>query len=91
MLLTRNNQADFAALNPGSECGYRNVKASDIGGGIKAFICDFSITHGLFRIPVLYNLLTSKDPQQMRAVRKMIKNAVIIADMTGYPEYKMPY
>ena len=79
----------FAQLNPGNELGIENVKATDAGSGIKAYVCDFSITHGMFSQPVLYELLTSENPEQAKAARKMIKNAAIIADLTGYPEYKI--
>ncbi len=89
MLLTRNSTASFDSLNPSNTIGYRNVKASDVGDGIKAYVCDFSITHGLTSVPVIRNLLKSNDPAQRKAAWKIIKNATILADLTG-SDYKDP-
>ena len=88
MLLTRNGSADFATLNPNNALGYRNVKSSDVGNGIKAYICDFSIAHGLTNVPAMHSLLGSNDPTQKKIARQMLKNAAILADLTGYPEYQ---
>ncbi len=87
LLLTRNNTGDFASLNPGNHLGYRNVIATDLGNGIKGYVCDFSIAHGLTTVPVMHNLLVSNDPAQRKTARSLLKNAAILADLTGYPEY----
>ncbi len=83
ILLTRNNTASFDTLNPGTTIGYRNVRSSDLGGGIKAYICDFSIAHGLNNVPTMRSLLTSNDKAQRDAAWQMIKNATILDDLTG--------
>ncbi len=83
VLLSRNGTASFDTLNPGNAIAYRNVKVTDLGEGIKAYVCDFSIAHGLTNVPVIRNLLKSNDPAQRRAAMKLIKNATILADLTG--------
>ena len=83
VLLTRDNTADFESLNPCNEFGCRNVRSSDVGGGIKVFICDFSISNGMANIPVIPNLLKSQDAAQRKAAWLMIKNATILNDLTG--------
>ena len=89
ILLTRNATSDFAALNPSTVIGYRNVKSKDLGDGIKAYVCDFSIVHGLINVSVIHNLAVSKDSAQQKAARNMLKNAAILADLTGDPEYQI--
>ena len=87
VLLTKNTTASFDSLNPGNTIGYRNVKASDLGEGIKAYVCNFSIAHGLTNVHVLHDLLTSNDPAQKKTAWTMIKNATILDDLTG-ADYK---
>jgi len=87
LLLTRNSNADFSELNLGKSLGYRNVGSSDLGNGIKAYVCDFSIAHGVTNVPVIHNLLLSQDRTHKKAAHQMLKNAAILADLTGYPEY----
>ena len=87
LLLTRNSNADFSEVNPGKGIGYRNVGANDLGNGIKAYVCDFSIAHGIANVPVIHNLLLSHDPAHKKAAHQMLKNAAILSDLTGYPEF----
>ncbi len=86
VLLTRNNTADFNQLNPCTTIGYRNVKSSELGGGIKAFVCDFSIAHGLSSVPAIRSLLRSDDQAHRKAAWQMIKNATILDDLTSGAE-----
>ena len=87
VLLTKNASAKFNSLNPGKTIGYRNVRAADVGQGIKAYVCDFSIAHGMTNVPVIRNLLKSDDPAHKKLAWQMIKNATILADLTG-SDYK---
>jgi hypothetical protein len=88
ILLTRNSTANFESLNPGNALGYRNVRSSDLGGGIKMFVSEFSIANGVSNIPVARSLLKSPLKEQRKAGRKMLKNAAILSDLTG-PDYKV--
>jgi hypothetical protein len=88
LLLTRNSTDDFVTLNPGNNLGYRNVNFSDLGNGIKAYTCEFSIAHGLTNVPVIHSLLAAKDPIQRKIAHKLLKNAAIIDDLCGYPDYQ---
>lgn len=83
VLLTRNMNATFAELNPGLVVGYRNVKSADMGGGIKSYICEFSIPHGLNNVEVINGLLYSKEDKHQKIVRHMLKNAAILADLSA--------
>lgn len=83
ILLTRNLKASFAELNPGSVVGYRNVRSAELGGGIKSFVCDFSIPHGLNNVKVIHGLLYSQEPKHQKLVRQMLKNAAILADLSA--------
>ncbi len=83
ILLTRNLKASFAELNPGSVVGYRNIRSAELGGGIKSFVCDFSIPHGLNNVKVIHGLLYSQEPKHQKLVRQMLKNAAILADLSA--------
>jgi len=88
LLLTRNTTADFTELNPGNKLAYRNVGSTDFGSGIKGFVSDFSIPHGLTNVPVIHNLLISNNLAIRKTIRQIMKDAVIKADLSGYPEYQ---
>jgi hypothetical protein len=79
ILLTRNQTASFESLNPRSCVGYRRVKSSDLGGGIKSFVCDFSIAHSLSNMEVLHSLLYSQDSKHKRLVAQMTQNLALLA------------
>lgn len=83
VLLTRNMNATFAELNPGSVVGYRNVRSTDMGSGIKSYICEFSIPHGLNNVEVINGLLYSKEDKHQKIVKQMLKNAAILADLSA--------
>lgn len=85
VLLTRNSKESFNQLNPANGAiGYRNLRQGDVGNGIKAFICDFAIPHGVNNVEVIRKLLHSKDQTHQKSVNRMLKNALILADLTGY-------
>ncbi|MBY0357257.1 MAG: hypothetical protein K2W82_04580 [Candidatus Obscuribacterales bacterium] len=83
VLMTRDSKGSFEALNPGSSIGTRNVRSKDLGGGIKAYIADFSISGGVMNVGVIRSLLKSDNPEHHKAAMKMLKNAAILADLTG--------
>jgi hypothetical protein len=84
-LLTRNVAAtDFASLNLDDSIAYRNVRSGDVGEGIKAYICEFSIAHAMTNVELIRSLLFSKDPRQQKMAGRMLKNATILADLTGF-------
>jgi hypothetical protein len=83
MVLVKDGSNDFDSLNPGKTIGYRNVQSSELGDGTKAFVCDFSIARGLMNVPIMRNLLRSENSNQRKIAWKMIKNATILADLTG--------
>jgi len=83
ILLTRNMSATFAELNPGSVVGYRNIRSAELGGGIKSFVADFSIPHGLTNVSVINGLLRSPEPKHQKIVRQLLKNAAILADLSS--------
>jgi hypothetical protein len=90
ILLTRNPTAAFEELNPGRALGYRLIRSSDMGDGIRAFVCNFSIPNGLQNVPAMHRLVNSNSPAERKAARKMLKNAAIISDLDPHdaPEYK---
>ncbi len=88
LLLTRNNEEDFESLNPGYEIGYLNVQKRDMGDGIYAYVCRFPIASAISNVRIIHDLLASNDPAEKTTAMAMIKNAAILDDLTGYPEYK---
>ncbi|MBY0357991.1 MAG: hypothetical protein K2W82_08320, partial [Candidatus Obscuribacterales bacterium] len=88
ILLTRDSKGSFEALNPGGYIGTRNVSERDMGQGIKAYVADFTISGGMTNVQVIRELLKSDNPEHQAAAHKMLKNAAIISDLSGY---KTPY
>jgi hypothetical protein len=88
VVLTPNAKAKFDSVNPGRGfIGYRNIRLAECGAGVKAYICDFAIPHGVTNNPYLHNMLTSNDAQQKKLAHSILKNAAILADLTGF-DYK---
>lgn len=83
LLLTRNSKETFDVLNPGKDIAYRSVRVTEVGADIKAYVADFSITHGVKNVGVINHLLRSDDPSQRKAARRIIRNAIILADVIG--------
>jgi hypothetical protein len=84
LLLTKNTATDFAALNPdGGRIGYRNIQSSDVGNGIKAYVAEFSIPNAFRNLEVIHKLLSSTDPRDQKISHSILKNAAILADLTG--------
>jgi hypothetical protein len=86
LLLTKDMKSSFDQLNPGPSVGYRNVRSTDIGNGIRTFIADFSIPHGLENLEVLHSLFYSQEPKHRKWVAQMLKNAAILTSLTGGSE-----
>lgn len=64
-----------------------NLRQAQLGDGTQAFVCDFSIPHGINNVQLIRTLLRSKDQNHQKSVNRMLKNALILADLTGY-DYK---
>jgi hypothetical protein len=63
---------------------YRNVRLAAHGATVNAYLCDFSIPNGVVNIGFLRDMLDSKDPKQRKLARSILKNAAILADLTGF-------
>ncbi len=83
VLVTKDKSSNFDSLNPGKTIAYRNVRESKSGEGKRVFLSDFSINHGLANVSVVRNLLESSDASQRKAAWAMLKDAAILADLTG--------
>ncbi len=83
VLVTKDKSSNFDSLNPGKTIAYRNVRESKSGQGKRVFLSDFSINHGLANVSVVRNLLESSDASQRKAAWAMLKDAAILADLTG--------
>jgi hypothetical protein len=83
ILMTRDSNANFNTLNPGKEIGVRNIREKDMGNGIKAYIADFTITGSMMNVAVIRGIIKSNDPEHKQATNKLLKNASILADLTG--------
>jgi hypothetical protein len=84
LLLTNDKTASFESLDPDGSIGHRNIQSKNIDENTKSYICDFSITSSLMNNPNMHSLLISSDKSERKAASKLIKNAVILADLTGY-------
>jgi hypothetical protein len=83
LVLTRDLAADFDRVNPGSRIAYRGVHGEVVAEGIKAYAADFSIPSIMMNVAPLKRMLASDIPSERRQAHKLLKNAVILAQMTG--------
>ncbi|MBX9572653.1 MAG: hypothetical protein K2X77_27405 [Candidatus Obscuribacterales bacterium] len=85
VLLTKDPTKGFNQLNPADGAiGYRHLRHTSLGEGTRAYVCDFSIPHGINNVEVIRHLVRSKDPRHKKSVNQILKNALILADLTGY-------
>jgi hypothetical protein len=82
LVLTRRD-AEFAQVNPGTKIGYRNPKPLKLDGDVKAFVADFSITGAVYTIPPLKAMLKSPKASERRAATAVLKNAIVMQDLTA--------
>jgi hypothetical protein len=83
LVLTRNKDARFEDVNPGTQIAYRNARSEDMGEGIKAFAADFSIPSAMTRVQPLRRILASKKSKDRQVAYQMLKNAVVLATLSG--------
>jgi len=86
VVLTKKLDAKFEDVNPGLKIAYRNVRSEDVGGGIKAFAADFSIPSAMTRVDPLRRYLASKQGKNRAVANQLLKNAVLMANMSGSSE-----
>ena len=73
ILLTRNSSSEFAD-SKSRQCPWLSqYRSTDVGGGIRAYVCDFSIAHGLTNVPIMRSLLVSKIPLKEKQRTKCLK------------------
>ncbi len=83
MFITRSGKVAFEELNSKTMIDYHNVRVTELGAGARVFTCTFSIAQGLARNPIVSGMLNSKDAAQKKMAWKLIKDATILADLTG--------
>ncbi len=83
VVLTRNSTADFEKINPGGKISYRHSRSQDVGGGIKAFLADFSVPTALSNVAPLKQMLSSTNPSDRKIAHQLLKNAVILSETTA--------
>jgi hypothetical protein len=82
VVLTRQDKADFSKVNPGVRIGHRNPVPVSMGEGVKAYYSEFSITSALYTVAPLKQMLASKSPADRKAAEHMLKNAVILSELS---------
>lgn len=83
LVLTRETGSDFAAANPAFGIAYRSVADRGTDDGVKAFSASFSIASALTKVRPLAELVASEEPAKKAAARKLLKNAVLLTELTG--------
>lgn len=83
MLLTSSNVESLDQANPIQSVGHRNIRAHDLGCGLKAFRSEFSIVSALNCLKPLLQMGRSKSPGEARIIRQLMKDAAIIQFTRG--------
>ena len=88
LVLTRQLEADFDAINPEKLIAHRNVQTVAITEGIRIYSADFSLPSMMMNVSPIKRMLASDNPAERRQARKLLKNAVVLAQLSGQ---KGPY
>ncbi len=88
LVLTRQLEADFDAINPEKLIAHRNVKTVATSEGIRIYSADFSLPSMMMNVSPIKRMLASDNPAERRQARKLLKNAVVLAQLSGQ---KGPY
>ena len=89
VVLTRSGRHTFDEVNPGSVIACRQIKSFDVGGNMKAFTCEFSLTSAIASVRPLQQMLTSSNPRHRKLVALLIKNAAILSQIgSSHGPYK---
>ncbi len=83
LVLTRELASDFNQINPGKRIACRGVRGEVLAEGIKAYAADFSIPSIMMNVAPVKRLLASDTPSERRQAHRLLKNAVILAQMNG--------
>ena len=84
LLITKNTSAPFVAANPGNLIRFRHVQSKLLKNGTKMFACEFSIPDCIHSVPSLRDLLRSDEPAHQTEMHKILKNATVIGEISGY-------
>lgn len=79
IVLTRDEKADFAHVNPGSLIPARSAEPFVFDNGVKAFIADYSMAVALSVIRPIKEMRYSHDPDMRRATGLIEKDAAILS------------
>ncbi len=84
LVLTRESEAAFDKINPGTRVASRNVEKHPLADGITAYQADFSILSALQELGELKDAVSSRDGVSKRLAGKMLKTAAAISMVTNY-------
>lgn len=86
ILLTRNREADFAALNPLNHIAVRRIKEATCENGLRAYSADFSMLTAIGHIQPLRQLI--KDNNAARITSKLLKTTAALAIVVKREAYR---
>lgn len=89
VVLSRFLSSDFDQVNPSRSIAYRNQKTIIANeNNVRAYSADFSVPSIMMNVTPLRQMLASDRPAERRAARKLLKNSVVVAQMTQQAPYK---
>ncbi len=81
VVITRNQSAEFTQVNPGGGIAFKNPQAHNLDGGYKVFDAQINIASAISALKPLRERLVSGEPADKKALRQIIKNAIILNQM----------
>lgn len=82
VVLTRQANPEYDKVNPGPKISQRGTKLVEVGDGVKAFVSEFSIPSALIAVAPLKQMLKSGKMTDRKQAQRMLKNAVILSQLT---------
>jgi hypothetical protein len=84
VLLTHDENKQFGELNPAKDLAHRLVEKARLSNGQTAFTGQFSILSAFSKLAQFKAMLHSENHEIRSTAQQVLKNAVAIAQVTGY-------
>jgi hypothetical protein len=88
-VVTTNNAQEFELVNPAESFAYRNMKSTELGGGIKVFTSEFWVPAAVHNVGSLKHLVKSTQPQAAKIYGHLMKTAAILTQTRGTAGFKL--
>jgi hypothetical protein len=81
IVITPETTKTFADINPAQAFAYGSISEASLGGGLKSFKSEFSLSDAIRAVMPLRQLVKSTHPNARRIAQQLVKTTAIIASL----------